>query len=168
MARKNSSTSAPPAPTRPQAPTGYGFYKVEPDYLPWNFVEDALVKSHNYWICSTRRDGRPHAMPVWAVWVDGLLYFATDRGSQKGRNLIENPAVVVHLESGADVVIIEGLAEEINKRQMATADPEYLRKYKMKVTEPPGEPLFIRVRPEKVLAWREKDFVKSATRWKLG
>ncbi len=29
----------------------------------------------NYWICTTRPDGRPHSIPVWGFWLDGGLYF---------------------------------------------------------------------------------------------
>jgi len=58
-------------------------------------------------------DGLPHAVPVWGVWVDGALYFGTDRRSRKARNLATNQGAVVHLESGDDAVILEGFAEEI-------------------------------------------------------
>ena len=34
-------------------------------------------------------------------------------GPRKGRNLAENPNVAVHLESGDDVVILEGVAEVV-------------------------------------------------------
>ena len=43
------------------------------------------------WVCSTRPDGRPHAMPVWALWIDGALWFSTDPSSYKARNLARSP-----------------------------------------------------------------------------
>ena len=76
-------------------------------------VADKIAASRNYWIASTRPDGRPHAMPVWGVWVDAQLLFGTDRMSTKGRNIAANPAVVVHLESGDDVVVLEGKPREV-------------------------------------------------------
>ncbi|MEI6136703.1 MAG: pyridoxamine 5'-phosphate oxidase family protein [Chloroflexota bacterium] len=29
-----------------------------------------LRTAMNYWIATTRPDGRPHAAPVWGVWLD--------------------------------------------------------------------------------------------------
>ncbi len=78
----------------------------------WDQVSQALAAAHNYWIATARPDGRPHAVPVWGVWLEGMFYFSTDPASRKGRDLAANPWLVVHLESGDDVVILEGIAEE--------------------------------------------------------
>ena len=32
---------------------------------PWPWALERLEKSHNYWISTTRPDGRPHLMLVW-------------------------------------------------------------------------------------------------------
>src|SRR2546425_1061199 len=79
--------------------------------LPWSWAVERLLAARNYWICSTRPDGPPHAAPVWGLWLDDAVWFSTDRASRKGRNLLASPTVVVHLESGDDVVILEGEAE---------------------------------------------------------
>jgi hypothetical protein len=49
-------------------------------------------------------------MPAWAAWVDGALYFDGSPETRRGRNLAANPNIVVHLESGDEVVIVEGEA----------------------------------------------------------
>ena len=73
-------------------------------------IETRLREARNYWLTTTRADGRPHAMPVWGVWLDGALWFGTGLESVKGRNLARDPRAVVHLESGDDVVILDGAA----------------------------------------------------------
>jgi PPOX class probable F420-dependent enzyme len=82
--------------------------------LSWSHVDERLAGARNYWVSTTRPDGRPHATPVWGLWVDGTLYFGAGPDSRKARNLAANPNVAVHLESGEEVVILEGEAEVIS------------------------------------------------------
>ena len=87
--------------------SGYGLAPLGGgnEQISWEAVEEKLRKARNYWVSSTRPDGRPHAMPVWGLWLAGAFFFSTDPQSRKGRNLAVNPNVVVHLESGDDVTI---------------------------------------------------------------
>ncbi|MGZ4819207.1 MAG: pyridoxamine 5'-phosphate oxidase family protein [Terriglobales bacterium] len=138
-------------------------------FLPWSHAEERLVNSRSYWICTTRPDGRPHSMPVWGMWVEGALYFGTARDARKAKNLAHNPAVSVHLESGDDVVILEGKAAEANvadKELRAQLDAESKRKYRMPLLVMP-ESICYRVRPQVVLAWLEKEFPFNSTRWEF-
>jgi hypothetical protein len=149
----------------------YGIAETAEGLMSWAWVDEQMAKSRSYWVCSTRPDGRPHAAPVWGVWFEGTLYFSTDRGARKARNLAANPAVVVHLESGDDSVIFEGVVEEI-------ADMELLRRVgkayaaKYPPYDPVGEgmegALWYALRPQSALAWLEKDFPNTATRWDFG
>lgn len=85
---------------------------LEPVLLPWTWASEQLKEAYTYWIATTRLDGRPHSRPVWGVWLDETLYFNTV--SQAAHNLATNPAITVHLESGSNVVIIEGVAETVS------------------------------------------------------
>lgn len=162
-------TKTEPKPSRPLWPKGYGIPKSKTGLLSWSHVEQRMSAAHNYWVCTTRPDGHPHAMPVWGVWVAGKFCFSTDRQSRKSRNLIRLPAIVVHLESGDDVVILEGRAEEIKQpKLLSSMDDAYHAKYGLRVSEVPGTPAIYAVTPKAVFAWREKDFPTSATRWLLG
>src|SRR5579884_1076081 len=97
---------------RPAMPASYGLEPAAVEKMvTWDDVVAKLAGARNYWVCTTRPDGRPHAAPVWGLWMDDALCFATDPASRKGRNLTARPACVVHLESGDDAVIIEGTAE---------------------------------------------------------
>lgn len=147
---------------------GYGLPTDGKGMLEWKAVSRQLLKSRNYWIATTRPDGLPHTVPVWGVWLDGALYFGTDRRSRKARNLATNRGTVIHLESGDDAVILEGVAEEIADRSaIRRIDAAYLAKYKMRLTEAPGELVIYVFRPRVALAWRERDFPRGATRWRF-
>ena len=150
---------------RPALAPGYGVGR-EPtaSMLDWAEVERRLEQARNYWIATTRQDGRPHVAPVWGLWLDGALWFGSDPGSVKGRNLAVRPEAVVNLESGDDVVILEGAVEHVRDPAALAAFVEaYEPKYQIR---PPvdGGPIY-RLRPRKALAWLEPTFPESATRW---
>lgn len=161
--------SPEPAVSRPVMPASYGIREAGTGLQPWARADERLAGARNYWIATTRPDGRPHAMPVWGVWVDGALYFGTDRRSRRARNLATNRAVVVHLESGDDVVIVEGVAEEVrDPTRLASVDKRYAAKYGVRFADVPGEVSVWSVRPRVAFAWQERDFAGSATRWRFG
>ena len=110
--QKQVSRPAEPRASRPRMPEGYGVPESDEGVLAWNWATERLESAVNYWIGTVRPDGRPHAAPVWGVWVDGAFYFEGGPDTRRGRNIAANPAVVVHIEQGDDIVIIEGTAEE--------------------------------------------------------
>ncbi len=147
----------------------YGISSELEGLLPWSFASQQLAAARNYWISTTRPDGRPHAAPVWGVWLDETLYFGTAPRSVKARNLAANPALVVHLESGDDVVILEGTAQWLtffDPEQWELIAQQYAAKYDGFRPDPPSpEGPFVSFRPRVAFGWQEKDFVRSATRW---
>lgn len=147
-------------------PKGYAIPKHRKGLLSWPRAATKLARSRNYWVVTAQRNGRPHAVPVWGVWVDGAVCFGTDRGSRKARNLARNRALVIHLESGDDALILHGRAEEVKDRdRLGRIDEAYGAKYKMRLTEAPGDLVVYALRPKLALAWRERDFNRRATRW---
>ena len=152
----------------PHVPSMYGL-KPRKQYLPFSHAEARLTQSRNYWICTSRSDGRPHSIPVWGFWIDGALYFGTARSSSKARNLAQNAAVSIHLDSGDDVVILEGAALEVdltNKPTFKKVDDASRAKYKMLLMVKP-ETVLYSVRTRVVLAWTERDFPNNAKRWQF-
>ncbi len=97
--------SGPPF-TRPRFPSGY--VEHPKSFVPWSRVERKLTAARVYWLCTVRPDGRPHAVPKWGVWLDGRIYFDGSPETRHARNLARNPSVCLHLESGTDVVVVEG------------------------------------------------------------
>ena len=82
--------------------------------LPWQWAQERLEKSHNYWVATTRPDGRPHATAVWGVWWNNIFYFSSGRLTRKARNLAHNSSCVVCIENAAEAVIVEGVAQLVS------------------------------------------------------
>jgi hypothetical protein len=124
--------------------------------LEWTWAEGRLVGAHNYRVATAG----PHASPVWGLWQDGGFLFSCGSRSRKARALAADPRIVVHLESGDEVVVVEGVAEP------TTATERDVEAYEAKYDYRPsaGEGWY-RVVPQRVLAWREADYPRSATRF---
>lgn len=147
-------------------PAGYGIATGDEGTLPWSWVVEQVTVSRNYWICTTRPDGRPHAMPVWGLWLDDAVVFSTDPESLKARNFLARPDVVVHLESGDEMVVIEGRVETLDRSLVEAFVDAYDAKYDYRPTAEQTTTVYV-VRPQRVLAWREQDFPTTATRFTL-
>ena len=102
-----------PIVSRPTFPPGYVDRPTA--YVAWEWVERQLSEAVHYWLCSVRPDGRPHAVPKWAVYLDGKIYFDGSGQTRHARNLEHNPAVILHLESGERAVIVEGSGRAIDR-----------------------------------------------------
>ncbi len=163
---KPASERVTPRQSRPGMGEDYGIDQTKVDgMLSWDWLSERMATSHNYWLGTTYPDGRPHAMPIWGLWLDETFYFSTGRNSRKGRNLAANPEVVIHLESGDEVVVIEGTVEEFDDPALfARFVEEYNTKYSFKPEADPKN-LYYRLKPRVAFAWLEKDFVNSASRW---
>jgi nitroimidazol reductase NimA-like FMN-containing flavoprotein (pyridoxamine 5'-phosphate oxidase superfamily) len=158
---------AGPKASRPYMP-GYGILDANRGrgLLPWSWATERLAKARTYWIATTRLDGRPHAMPVWGIWLDNRFYFSTGQESRKARNLAANPSCVVSVQAGEEAIIVEGVVEQIADpaaiRQFCDA---YSAKYQWDM-EGFAEPVYA-VRPGVTFAFISGtgEFTGSATRW---
>jgi pyridoxine/pyridoxamine 5'-phosphate oxidase len=149
-------------------PASYDLRDTGNGLLPWSHVVERVVAARNYWLSTASAKGMPHAAPVWGIWMDDAFFFATDAASRKGRNLAANPRLVVHLESGDDVVIIEGIAEVVTDRQTIRRFTDaYAVKYQVRPEVGGAAAVAYRVKPRVAFAWLEKDFVATATRWRF-
>lgn len=172
MTEKIETKRAVPQRSRPNFP-GYGIKQDAEGLMDWDWVDGQMAKSRNYWICSARPDGRPHAVPVWGVWLDGVLYFGSGKDAQKTRNLLANPEVVVHLESGDETVIFEGTVAELahdrqeTYKQLAQGYAEKYPPFKPDPGPSPDAITFV-LTPRRVMAWLETDYPNTATRWEFG
>lgn len=162
-----------PRASRPQAPAGYRFPKSLEGMLPWSHARERLESARTYWLATTRPDGRPHATPVWGVWVGDaaageMLYFDGAPTTRWARNLAANPAATIHLESGNDVVIVEGVVEDLvtDVETAARVVEAWTVKYGRLVPEP-GSSGILRLRPRTVRAWSTST-LEDGTRWHFG
>jgi len=101
---------APPTPERPTMPEGYGLPTSTDGLLTWSQVEARLVPALHYWLATVRPSGQPHVVPRWGVWLDGCFFYDGSPTTRHARNLASNPACSLHLEDGAQAVIIEGIS----------------------------------------------------------
>lgn len=144
---------------------------AETDSLDWTWVQQQLETAGTYWVdtCSARDPHRnPHPRPVWGIWHSQNLYLSV--GSQViARLLAADPVVTVHLESGTDVVIVEGTA--VGPRTDLPLIERYNAKYDWDYVVDEYGPL-THVDPTVVLAWRSagwagRDGFESSGRWRL-
>lgn len=164
---------AVPRASRPVMPNDYGVPATDEGMLPWSWAVERLERARNYWFSTTRPDGRPHAMPAWAVFLDGVLYFEGSPETRRARNVAANPNIVVHLESGDEVVILEGAAREASPPPRVLAErlaEAFTAKYAASHDYRPqpdqwDEGGLWAVRPRVVLAWSK--FPTDTTRWQF-
>jgi hypothetical protein len=95
------------------APTSYPFPTSRRERMTWSQAVSRLEQAANYWLATTRPDGRPHVTPIWGVWLDDAFYFQGAPTAHWAANIATNPAIAIHSESGDDVVILEGAARRI-------------------------------------------------------
>jgi nitroimidazol reductase NimA-like FMN-containing flavoprotein (pyridoxamine 5'-phosphate oxidase superfamily) len=145
--------------------------------LPWSWADERLNACRNFWIVTATQSARPHAMPVWGIWMSGAERFAfscSDR-SRKARNLRSNPQIVVAIDDTVECVSLEG-----NARELSASDSDadayvdaFARKYESDPDKQRELAAFVRtnaifeVVPERAfgIIEREDEFSQRATRW---
>jgi hypothetical protein len=124
------------------------------ELLEWSWALDRLVAAETYWVLAVvdRPGTWPHPRPVWGVWEDGELHLSLGSPVVR-RQAAADPHVTVHLDSGLDVVIIEGVASVEShadtERRVGAYDAKYGWDYDVGQYGP-----FTRVAPFAVMAWQ--------------
>lgn len=159
-----------PSADRPFMP-GYGIEADADGMLPWDDVESRLAASPRYWLATVwpGEVGVPHLMPVWALWIEGALWFSSSNRSRKARNLDAHPRCSVSTDDPLAPIVVEGTAErrtDLAEREavVAAMNTKYDVEYDVDFLDPDVNATF-RVRPEKVLALTEAEFTASPTRF---
>jgi Pyridoxamine 5'-phosphate oxidase len=136
----------------------------------WSWAVERLEQSHNYWIATSRPDGRPHLMVVWGMWWRDAFWFSTGRGTRKANNIVASPRCVIASEKADEAVIVEGIAKETSDHALWKEIIQiYNRKYGGDIApllEKSNSTIF-RVEPQVVFAQDEhaENFTESVTRW---
>jgi hypothetical protein len=87
--------------------------------IDWERVRAALEDSakpgaDSFTVLGTARpDGRPHAAPVGALWIDGAYHVVSGDGTQKSRNLASNPACTLTARLPGIDLVFEGVATRV-------------------------------------------------------
>ena len=137
--------------------------------LAWEWAHERLVASHDFWLATSRPDGRPHLMPVWGVWDGDGLWFSSSNGSRRARHLDAAPACVVTTDDALEPVVLEGSAERVVdrgriERFLAGMNDKYDVRYDMDFMDPERNASFFVV-PAVVFGIDSADFTGTPTRW---
>lgn len=133
--------------------------------LPWSYARERLEHARNYWLATTRPDGRPHVTPLWGAWVDDMLFFDGSPQTRWGRNIATNPAASINLSNGDKVVIVEGTIEALTTDEDLAA--RLIAAWETKYGQYPPEPGtrgIYRLRPTVARGWTHGSLT-DGTRW---
>lgn len=148
--------------------------------LPWAWAEQRLVENRNYWVVTASAGGRPHALPVWGVWLPETdrFWFSCSPNARKARNIAENPQCVVTVDDTVECVSVEGRARLADPAGDAEAIDRMVSSYVAKYWEDPAvhadmaafvrSHTIIEVTPDRAfgIIEREDEFASRATRWR--
>ncbi len=140
--------------------------------LPWDWAEQRLVRARNFWLATASPDGAPHLMPVWAVWLDGRLWFSSASGSRKARNLAAEPRCSLATEDPVEPVVVHGRADRVTDRvlllaMLAAENAKYGTSYGEEMIDVAANSVFA-LRPEWAFALDSTDFTGTPTRFSFG
>jgi nitroimidazol reductase NimA-like FMN-containing flavoprotein (pyridoxamine 5'-phosphate oxidase superfamily) len=102
--------------------------------LPWETADRALAAAELYWLTTVRADGRPHVVPLVALWREGAFSFCTGPSEQKFRNLGANDHVAVTTganawKQGLDVVVEGRAVRVLGRDRLQPLADAYFAKY---------------------------------------
>lgn len=109
-------------------------------------------------LATAGRDGLPHVVPVCYLFRDGLFYIATDYGTRKYRNVVENPraALVVDTYKPHRAVMVQGRVEVLERgEEFRRVREEFYRRFEWARGDPweEGEAPILKLVPERKASW---------------
>ena len=117
---------------------------------------DRLTRDADLWVASATPDGDAHLIPLSFGWDGERLTIAVDERSLTARNLMRARRARVGVGETRDVAIIEGPLEvvPVADADRAVADG-HARQAGFDAREAGGSWVYLRLRPERIQAWRE-------------
>jgi len=150
------------------------FSDPEASATEWETTRQLLAAADLFWITTVRSDGRPHASPLVAVWLDDALYFTTGADEQKGVNLRHDAHVLLmtgcnQWDRGIDVVVegdaVQVMDDELLERLAVAWTNKWDGRWHFEARDGAfqhsggdGSALVFRVAPTKVLAFGKGTF----------
>ncbi len=116
-------------------------------------IESRLGREHNIWLATVRSDGRPHLVPLWFIWLDGVIYICTTADTQKYANMVYNQMVALALPDPSNVLIIEGEAHVADRETVEILADYFYHKYEWDFRYDEANYRLIEITPHKMLAW---------------
>jgi hypothetical protein len=92
--------------------------------VDWQSAAGKLEQAEIYWVTTIRANGRPHVVPLIAVWLNDAIHFSTGQAEQKSRNLAGSSRCIVStgcnaMGEGLDIVV-EGEAVRVTDNDALT------------------------------------------------
>jgi hypothetical protein len=136
--------------------------------LEWADVSARLEQAPQYWLTTVRSDGRPHTVPIDALWLEDACWFGGSPETLWQRNLQSDRRVTLHLPDAVAAVIVEGECELV-RPDRAWADALVAASNAKYGYAPPVSAYLggvWRLPPTKVFAW--SSLPEDATRFRIG
>jgi general stress protein 26 len=139
--------------------------------LPWVWAEERLRSTRNFWLATRWPDGRPHVMPIWAVWTERHLWFSAGLHSRKVQNLLSDPRCAATTEDALNPVVVEGVASQVEDAPtkqgfLNDINAKYETNYQLDFLDP-ATTAVLRIQPTWAFGLVQDDFTGSPTRWQL-
>lgn len=126
-------------------------------------LEEFLFKPILARIATVGKNSAPHIAPMWFVYENGTLIISTGRDAAKIKNIKNNPAVVVSIDTTeggfqSRGVILRGKAELVEKDTLEITKKIY-KKYLGSLDNPMANQLLqiprtvIKLKPQKIFSW---------------
>ena len=135
--------------------------------LAWTWVEQQLRDAGTYWVVANG-PAHPSARPVWGFWHESALHMTIGSPALRA-GLAADGRATVHLDSGTDVVLVEGTAssEEATPALLEAYDAKYDWQYDADTYGP-----FTLITPIVIKAWRAagvagRDSFQETGRWEF-
>jgi nitroimidazol reductase NimA-like FMN-containing flavoprotein (pyridoxamine 5'-phosphate oxidase superfamily) len=113
-------------------------------------------------VATVSPEGVPHSVPVCPLFDKNKVYFASERGARKVRNLKENPNVTFVFDEYTEAwehlrgVMLQGKARIVNAKEFRECRKKIYSKYSQyEQSAPIGErdSVIIEVTPERKFSW---------------
>ena len=98
-------------------------------------IDRFLGEQRTIRLATADRDGDPHVVPLWFVWVDGLIFMNSTLGNLTLRNLETNPRATGSVDDGDSYgelrgVLIHGRVELVGVTEsLGSVEAEWSMKY---------------------------------------
>jgi hypothetical protein len=113
------------------------------------------------WVASADAEGSAYLIPLSYYWDGETVTIATPRASRTGANLLRAGWARVALGHTRDVLIVEGPVEEIPIGTDTSLEDAHEQATGFDPRAEPEEYVYLKIRPETVLAWRESNELKG-------
>ena len=139
----------------------------KPEVLAQDWVRELLAEPHLARLGTANpADGQPHVTPVWFAWDGEALFISAFISTRKAREASENPRISVLIDTDAPTraVLMEGNSEMLTEAAEVARLSEWIYARYVGEGDVKKDPYvgwasdpenrIIRLRPEKVFAWK--------------